>query len=505
MRIPTTWPVLVLAILVAAPAAAAEGAGAAPNSVPEPREFVTRHSLEVGGEMLRYRAVAGETYLHDAQGEPEASIFSFSYLLEGVDDPRRRPVAFFFNGGPGSTAVWLHLGGFGPRRLILEDAANPGAPPYELAANPRTLLPVTDLVFVDPIGTGYSRALGEHQDADYWGVDEDAAVLARFIHAWLARHRRWGSPKYLVGESYAGFRVAVLVRELQLNLLDSTPLNGVVLIAPALDVRAFVTWAPGNDLGCALILPSFTAVAHYHDRLPDRPADLEALLTEAREFAATDYLTALFQGDSLSPERARAIAAELHRFTGLSEEYLLRSNLRVDLHRFVKELLRDQGKVVATIDGRYVGRDPDDTGETVTWEPFILSMPGPFVTAINEYLAAELDADFGRRYEILRLEIPGAWRRPPESEDWRSGTLNAVPYLAEAAAANQDFRIFVGSGYHDLSTPFFGIEYTFDHSGIDKDRITLRNYFAGHMMYLHDPSLEKLSTDLKAFIAGRPR
>jgi len=508
MRATTILRVLLcLAILGAPLALSAQGTGEMAAAAPPakdasaPKSFVTHHSIEVGGERLAYRAEAAETVIKDDDGAPEASIFTIAYVLEGDHDPGQRPVSFFFNGGPGSTAVWLHLGAFGPQRLALEDGVNPGAPPYQLSPNPYTLLPATDMVFVDPIGTGYSHALGEHQDSEYWGVDQDASSLARFIRAYLTEHRRWGSPKYLVGESYGTVRSALLVGELQLDLLDATPLNGVVLLSSALDVPAFVDNPPGNDLIYLATLPTFAAIAHFHGRLSGDPGDLETVLREAREFASTDYLLALFEGDALSEERRSRIASRLHELTGLSEEYLLRSNLRVSIAHFTKELLRDEGKVIGIHDGRYLGWDPDDAGEAVEWDPFMLSISGPFATAMNDYLASDLEADFGSRYDLFDVQIPITWKRP-QNDRWVSGGLNVTEYLAAAAAANDDFRVFAATGYHDLVTSFFGVEHTFDHSGIPKDRITLRNYFGGHMMYLHDPSLEAMSADIKAFMGA---
>jgi carboxypeptidase C (cathepsin A) len=467
------------------------------------KEFVTRHALESGGKALRYRAVAGETLLKDDKGAPKASVFTISYLLEGVDDPSRRPITFLFNGGPGSTAVWLHLGAFGPARLDLgPDPVGAGAPPYALRPNPHSLLDVSDLVFVDPIGTGYSRALGEGKASDYWGVDEDAASMADFIRAYLTRHRRWSSPKYLAGESYGTIRASLLVRELALDVLDGVALNGVILISSALDTRIFLSGAPGNDLAYATGLPTYAATAYYHDQLPDKPANLEAFLAEAREFAATEYLTALFRGDSLSEAETAAVAAKLHRFTGLSEPYLRRSRLRVPVDRFLKELLRDRGETLAIHDTRFRGKDPDEAGEFVAWDPFLFGIAGPFVTAINSYLTDELKVDMEGSYEVFAERAGGSWKRPANQQSVFSGFLETTSPLAQAAATNQDFRIFVASGYHDLTTTFFGVEHTFDHSGIDRNRITLRNYFGGHMMYLHEPSLKALSADIRAFIRG---
>jgi carboxypeptidase C (cathepsin A) len=490
---------------------AAQGAGGEAKGSPEPpaaqpvspKEFVTRHTLEIGGKTLRYRAVAGETLLKDDKGAPKASVFTISYLLDGVDDPSRRPITFLFNGGPGSTATWLHLGAFGPAKLDLgADPLDAGSPPYALRPNPHSLLDVSDLVFVDPIGTGYSRALGEGKASDYWGVDEDAASMADFIRAYLTRYRRWSSPKYLAGESYGTTRASVLVRDLSLDVLDSVALNGVILLSTALDVRIFLSGAPGNDLAYATCLPTYAATAYYHDQLPEKPANLEAFLAEAREFAATEYLTALFRGDALSEADTAAVAAKLHRFTGLSEPYLRRSHLRVPADHFLKELLRDRGEVLAIHDTRFRGKDPDEAGEFVAWDPFLFGIAGPFVTAINSYLTDELKVDMGESYEVFAEGAGRSWKRPADQQRTFSGFLNTTDYLAQAAATNRDFRIFAASGYHDLTTTFYGVEHTFNHSGIPRDRITLKNYFGGHMMYLHEASLAALAGDIRAFIRG---
>jgi len=468
-----------------------------------PKAFTTQHTIEIGGKSLSYQALAAETVLRDDAGKPEASIFSISYLLDGTEQAARRPITFVFNGGPGSSAAWLHLAAFGPRRLVLDDATKPGAPPYELTANSSTLLPASDMVFVDPIGTGFSHALGEHEDSDFWSVDEDGSVLARFIRAYLTEHHRWASPKYLLGESYGTIRVASLVEHLQLDILDSTALNGVILISSALG-RDIVGRAAATDLTYVANLPTFAAVAHYHQRLarpPDAPEDLEALLDEARAFAAGDYLTALFEGSSLPAARRQEIAARLHHFTGLSEEYILRSNLRVPYDHFVKELLRDEGKVLGVHDARFEGKDPDEAGAEVEWDPFLLSIAGPFVTAMNTYLGDDLAADFGRPYTLFNLQVAAGWKRPSQAR-WGAGPVDYTEALTIAAATNPDFHIFVASGEYDLATTFFGTEYSFDHSGIAKDRITLRNYPSGHMIYLNLPSLAAMSADIQAMIGG---
>lgn len=496
---------LLLPCLLAAQGAAgqAQDSPEKPAAPASPKEFVTRHTVEIGGKSLRYRAVAGETFLKDDQGVPKASVFSISYLLDGVDAPSQRPLTFLFNGGPGSTATWLHLGAFGPNRLDLgPDPLDAGGPPYPLRPNSHSLLDVSDLVFVDPIGTGYSHALGKGKDSDYWGVDEDSASMAEFIRAYLTRQRRWSSPKYLAGESYGTTRASLLVRDLSLDVLDSVALNGVILLSTALDVRIFLSGAPGNDLAYATGLPTYAATAYYHDQLPEKPANLEAFLAEAREFAATEYLTALFRGDALSAADTVAVAAKLHRFTGLSEPYLRRSHLRVPVDHFLKELLRERGEVLAIHDTRFRGKDPDEAGELVSWDPFLFGIAGPFVTAINGYLTDDLKVEMGESYEVFAEGAGGVWKRPANQQRAFSGFLNTTEYLAQAAAANRDFRIFVASGYHDLTTTFYGVEHTFNHSGVPRDRITLKNYFGGHMMYLHEASLAALSADIRAFVRG---
>jgi carboxypeptidase C (cathepsin A) len=488
---------------------AAEGAGgdanppAKPAAADSPKEFVTHHTVEIGGKTLRYRAVAGETFLKDAKGTPKASIFSVSYLLDGVDAPSARPITFLFNGGPGSTATWLHIGAFGPVRLNLgDDPLDAGSPPYPLRPNVHSLLDVSDLVFVDPVGTGYSHALGEGKDSDYWGVDEDSASMASFIRTYLTRQRRWTSPKYLAGESYGTIRASVLVRDLSLDVLDGVAFNGVILISTAIDVRVFLSGAPGNDVAYATGLPTYAATAYYHNQLPEKPANREAFLAEVREFAATEYLTALFKGDALSEAETAAVAAKLHRFTGLSEAYLRRSHLRVPVDHFLKELLRDRGEVLAVHDTRFRGKDPDEAGEFVAWDPFLYGIAGPFVSAINGYLTDDLKVDMGESYEVFQERAGGAWKRPASQQNVFSGFLDTTEYLSQAAATNRDFRIFVAGGYYDLTTTFYGVEQTFNHSGIPKDRITLKTYEGGHMMYLREASLAALSADIRAFIRG---
>jgi carboxypeptidase C (cathepsin A) len=326
---------------------------------------VTRHSGTFGGQRINYTATAGETYLKDKDGNPKASIFSVSYVKDGRDP--NRPITFLFNGGPGSGSVWLHMGAFGPKRVAIpSDARDDGPPPYPILDNPDSLLDVTDIVFIDPVGTGFSHALGKTDPKEYWGVTADAKSVAEFIRLWLNDNGRWNSPKYLGGESYGTTRSAAVVNELEGSFNDVS-LNGVLLISTILDFGAQAN-VPGNEMPYVLFVPSMAAAAHFHGKVPDAPP-LEAFVNEARSFAMADYATALLKGQALKGEERAQIRRRLARYTGLSEQYLEQADLRVTDSRFYKELLRDRGLTVGRLDARYTGRDFDNAGEQVDNDP----------------------------------------------------------------------------------------------------------------------------------------
>jgi len=464
-----------------------------------PKRFVTQHELTtLDGETIQYTATAGETFLKDDKGKKKASMFTIAYTKDDVEDPATRPVAFAFNGGPGSSSVWLHLGLLGPKRVdVPSDATGAGAPPYRLEDNPRSLLSVCDLVFVDPIGTGYSHALGEEKDEAYWGVDEDSASVAQFIREYLTENKRWNSPRYLIGESYGTIRSAMLVRDLQTGL-SSVALNGVILASPALDTR-FIG-IPGTDMPFVASLPTFAATAWYHDALPDKPQDLGAFLEEVADFAAHDYLVALFRGDRLDGEMKTHVLDKLHEYTGLSKTYLKNANLRVNNYRFRRELLRDRGLTLGQFDTRYTGTEPDNAGEYPSDDPSSYAIDGAFVATMNDYLTRELSVEMDREYTIMNLEANRKWKPLGPRHPLVSGFLNVMPFLTDGTITNKDLRVFVACGYYDLATVYFGSQYMFNHSSIDPDRLTLKNYEGGHMMYLYQPSFERLSGDLKAFV-----
>jgi carboxypeptidase C (cathepsin A) len=469
---------------------------------PEPKKFVSEHRLQAGGTDLAYTATAEDVYLHDPEGKPTATFFTISYVKKGVSRAEDRPLTFVFNGGPGSGSIWLHFGLVGPKLVgIPSDASDPGAPPYRLKDNPWTILRATDLVFVDPVGTGYSHALGEKKDKDFWGYDEDADSVAEFIRTFITTHNRWNSPKYILGESYGGIRSSMLVPRLQQNL--GVGLNGIILVSPALNMGTLPFVVAGNDLQYATHLPALAATAYYHKKLPDAWPSLQALLAEVEAYAGGDYLQALFRGDALPQGEREKVAARLHRYTGLSEQYILRSDLRIYALRFIKELLRDEGKSVGLLDGRYVQDELDDVAEFPDSDPFNAKTSPIYVALFQSYLRNELKVDFDKRYVGSNDEANQHWKRPGNRNGAFAGYVDVTGQLAQGTKDSEALRIFSAAGYHDLTTSYFATTYMLRHSGIDPDRMTIKDYDGGHMMYLHQPSLEALSEDIVRFIEKR--
>jgi carboxypeptidase C (cathepsin A) len=482
-----------------APAAKSEKPAAAEAKQPAPPlKFVTEHRLQSGGVDLSYTAVAEEIYLHDADGKPTASFFTISYLKKGVSKPEDRPVTFVYNGGPGSSSVWLHFGLVGPRIIDLPpDAKNPGPPPYHLKDNSATILRATDIVFVDPVGTGFSHALGEKKDKDFWGYDEDADSVADFIRTYLSVHNRWNSPKFLLGESYGGIRSSLLVPRLQERL--NINLNGVVLISPALNMATLPFAVEGNDLSFSTHLPALASTAYYHHKLPDTWPSRKALLDEVEAYASGEYLAALFKGDRLTQEEKTKVAERLHRYTGLSTDYILRSNLRVNALRFTKELLRGEGKAIGLLDGRFTEDELDGVGDTPDGDAFDSKTSGVYIALFNEYLQNELKVDIDRRFLGQSPQANQEWKRPANGNNAFAGFVDVTGQLAQGTKDNEALRLFCAAGYNDLTTSYFATEYMLWHSGIGANRMQIKVYDGGHMMYLFAPSEVALSDDLVGF------
>lgn len=477
---------------------ATERAASTPAPVPEPNRSVTRHSGTFGGRAMSYRAIAGETYLRADDGTPRAAIYSTTYIAENAG--ANRPVTFVFNGGPGSGSVWLHMGAFGPVRVAIpSDARDDGAPPYPLVTNPDSLLDVSDLVFIDPVGTGWSYAMPGVDPQDYWGVTQDARSIAQFIRLWLNEHGRWNAPKYLAGESYGTTRAAAVLNQLE-GAYNDVALNGVILISTVLDFGAGADVA-GNELSYVLNIPTMAATARYHGRGLDMPGTTADLVREARAWASGPYLAALMQGNALDDATRVRIRAELARFTGLSEAYLDRANLRVTPARFYRELLRDRGLSVGRLDSRYTGRDADAAGEEPDNDPSFYGIDAGYTAAINAYARGALGYRTDRSYSTIGGVGRWDWRLN-EGRD-RDAYFNVAPYISRALRENSGLRIFVGQGWYDFATPFFAAEHALTRAGFPRDRIDFRYYDAGHMMYVRDEDRAALSRDVRIFIRAR--
>ncbi len=490
---------LAAAPALAQPKPARDEAPAAP--IPPPKVVVTRHSGTFGGQRIAYTATVGETYLKDKDGTPTAAIVSVAYVKEGPADPNR-PVTFLFNGGPGSGSVWLQMGAFGPRRVVIPDAADDGAPPYPIVDNEHSLLDATDLVFIDPVGTGWSKALGKTDPKEFWGVVKDAKSVAQFIRIWLNEHPgRWNAPKYLGGESYGTTRSVAVEHELESSYND-VAMNGIILISSVLDFSV-ASPAQGNELGYVTNLPSMAATAWYHNKVADRPAAVADFVAEARAWAIGPYAGALLKGNALPADERATIRRQLARYTGLSETFLQNADLRVSPSRFYKELLRDRGLVIGRLDTRYTGRDYDSAGERPDDDPSFYAIDGSYTAAMNAYARNDLKFDIDRDYVTIGEVRDWDWKIGGGA---RGGVdyLNVTPWLGEAMRQNSALRVFVGQGWYDFATPFFGAEYALSRTGIPNDgRIQYHYYDAGHMMYVRPADLAKLSADIRQFIRAR--
>ena len=460
---------------------------------------VTHHQITAAGKLLKYTVTTGKLPIKNAQGETEGEIFFMAYTLDRTGGPETRPLMFSFNGGPGSASVWLHLGAIGPRRVkMMPDGMMP-SPPYELVDNAYTWLDQTDLVFIDPVGTGYSRPSKPELGPKFWGVEGDIESVGEFIRLYLTRYERWTSPLFLVGESYGTTRAAGLSGYLIER--SGIAFNGIVLVSSILNFET-ADFTRGNELPYTLFLPTYTATAWYHKKLP---ADLEAkplrtVLDESEAFASEGYPRALSLGTRLTADQRGAALDQLTRLTGLNRDYLDRSDLRVDIQHFCKELLRDQRRTVGRIDSRYKGIDESVEDATPEYDPSIAATRPPYTATMNQYVRTELNYKTDQPYYILGGGI-GQW-------DWgsaRAGFPDVSGALRSAFAKNPDMKLFVASGHYDLATPYFATKYTLDHLGLEPEeraRVTTREYEAGHMMYVDTGELEKLHSDVSAFLTA---
>jgi carboxypeptidase C (cathepsin A) len=465
--------------------------------VPEEKTSQTKHTIQIGGQEVKYTATAGTMLLKKEDGTPTASIFYIAYIKDDVPDEARRPLTFAFNGGPGSSSVWLQLGALGPKRVMMDPHGNPLPPPYKLVDNEYSILDVTDLVFIDPVSTGFSRAIPEKDAKNFHSLTGDIDSVSDFIRLYTTRNSRWASPKFLAGESYGTTRAAALSGHLQGE--QGMALNGIMLVSTVLNFET-ISFDRGNDLPYVLFLPTYTATAWYHKKLAkDLMASRAKALEEAEQFASHEYTLALLKGDAIGPEERSQIVQKLARLTGLSPKFVDQSNLRVPIFRFTKELLRDERRTVGRYDSRLEGIDLDATGATPEYDPSYASVHAPFTAAWNQYVRTELKWSSDMPYEILTGRVrPWNW-------DNSNRYVNVSESLRTAMTENRALKVFVANGYYDLATPFFATEYTFNHLGLDatlRDHVSMDFFDAGHMLYTNLACLQKLKGDLAKFIRG---
>lgn len=449
-------------------------------------------SVTIDGKQVDYTVTASQIVLENDEGKPRASFFYVSYERKNAGDGRQRPVMFAFNGGPGSSSVWLHMGALGPRVAPTSpNGTQPLAPPYKVAENPFSILDVCDLVFIDPVSTGYSRAAKDVKPAEFHGVQEDIASVGDFIRRWVTENNRWAAPKFLLGESYGGIRAAGLASYLQGRFGMS--LNGVVLLSSLLDFRT-LSASQGNDLAYSVYLPAYAAVAHFHGKLQ---GDRNELVRQAREFAFGEYAAALSAGRTLSAERRRELAAKVAQFTALPEELVLRCDLRIDLDLFRSELLQKERKVVGRFDGRVAWDASSTTPGVPDYDPSYEVVAGAFSSSLLDYLG-ELGWKDARPYEVLTGAVqPWRWGAS-------NGYVNLAGELAEAMRDNPHLQVCVMGGLTDMATPPDGIRYTLNHIfSLPEERVASIDfplYDGGHMFYLNKPDLQKMRADLVRFI-----
>jgi carboxypeptidase C (cathepsin A) len=470
---------------------------------PKEQSSITDHTIRIAGQTIPYKATASTTLLKNDKDEPVASIFSIAYTKSDVKDPSQRPIAFIYNGGPGSASVWLHMGAFGPRRVVTQNAAPSGPGPYQLVDNENCLLDKADLVFIDPVGTGFSRVVGKGDTKDYWGVDQDVKEFADFIASYLSRNGRWNSPKFLIGESYGTFRSIALANYLEQH--RGIYINGISLISTVLDLST-LQFSLGDDRSYIFYVPSYAAAAWYYKTLKNRPGELEPFLKEVRQWAQTDYAAALLKGDSISADEKSQIAKKLSEYTSLGEDYILKADLRVNLPQFQAEMQRNRGITVGRYDSRYSGPTYDLLSEYAAHDPSFDAVNGAFTAAVNAYLRQDLKFSSDLTYETLSFEVEPKWdwkHKSDQGEGAEPSPPSVDTDLVEALITNPNLQIQTENGWFDMATPFFATEFNVDHLQLPpelRSHVTFKYYDSGHMIYLNEKELPKLKGNIVELI-----
>jgi len=455
----------------------------------------TKHEMTVNSKALRYTARAGVIPLKDKFDETEAEIYFTAYEVDDAKARSSRPLTFVFNGGPGSASIWLHMGALGPKRVVMEPEGWMPPPPFRYEDNEHTWLDQTDLVFIDPVGTGFSRAAKEELDKKFWGFKGDIESVGEFIRLFLTRYQRWTSPLFLAGESYGTTRAA----ELAGHLVDKgITFNGIVLISTVLDIQS-IRFLKANDLPFQLFVPTYTATAWYHKKLG---ADLQGrglhdLMIEVKAWAGNELTVALMKGDQLGEDERQVVARQLAAYTGLDLDYVLGTNLRINIFHFCKELLRGDKRSVGRLDSRFKGMEALAVTERPEFDPSMIAITPPYSAAFNHYVRSELGIETDLPYETLSFKVNEKW-------EWEKGALPATgEALRGAMAKNPYMKVFVGQGYYDLATPLLATEYMVNHMNIDpaiRSNVTMTTYEAGHMFYLDVNSLAAFKADVDRFL-----
>jgi carboxypeptidase C (cathepsin A) len=455
---------------------------------------VTKHQVNTVPGVLNYTATTGYMPIKDEKDTVRANLFFIAYTKDGEPDPAKRPILFSFNGGPGSSSVWLHMGALGPKMVLMTDEGNTLPPPYKYVDNPNTWLDKADIVFIDPMMTGFTRPAGKSVLNEFTGYDNDLRFVGDFIRLYISKYARWSSPKFIAGESYGTTRAAGLAGYLQDRY--NLNVNGIVLISAILDFGTVRT-DRGNDVPFPLQLPTFAATAWYHKKADSRFTSLSSLLQEVQQFATGEYAAALMKGDKLPDAERAAIINKMHDYTGLSKEYLDQTNLRLYVGRFNKELLRKEKKTVGRLDARIIGQDYDEAGDEFDYDASLdIAIYGCYTAAINDYIKRDLKYDNDLPYEILTGRV-GQWTNS------QNKYLNVAEPLRAAMVKNPFLKVWICNGYYDMATPYFATDYVIHHMFLPKDlqkNISFTYYEAGHMMYIHKPSLQKLKKDYDQFM-----
>lgn len=503
MKKPICFAALLCATLIANAICSDEAKNAppAPSKIPGPtallpeRESITEGQLRLNDKNIPYKAVAGTYHFKDEGGAVKAHIFYVAYTRTDIDNRNQRPIAFCFNGGPGASSVWMHMGLLGPKRVGLKHGAA-AVPPFHYVENEYSLLDAVDLVFIDPISTGYSRTSQGEDAKQFHNVEEDVKSVGEFIRLYTTRNNRWESPKYLIGASYGTMRAA----ELSNHLYDqyNMAINGAILVSSVLNFQTIDPDEGFNELPFFLFLPSYTAAAWAHEKLQTPlQGDLQGAIQQAKVFAMNEYALALLQGDTLPLEKRKEVVEKLSMYTGLDHQYIEKMNLRITPVQYMQELLSHEGKVIGRFDSRFVGGAINKCSTRLEYDPSMDAIFSAFTAAFNEYVHTELKWTQDDEYRVLANVFPWSYGKD------LNRYFSAVAKLRETMIRVPEFTVFVASGYYDLATPFLAAEYTFSHLNLGNhlaDRLTMKYYPGGHMMYTDMPSLKALSSDLHAYI-----